>query len=424
LSSEIKEETFAEMTKELLANLGFNVVKEQHHIIHDKKEVGLCVKFDSDIFLRPKYSPTGLSFIECCTSILKDQSEMLKLDKLIKSANSGEEYKKRMGGQIEGGILVYSRGGDEIPMSLVKLANRKKYFCWDIHRIFFYAMKIFSHSILENWVSESKLGFVLNEAVISKQFEPEHYSTTKIIGIRYSEMSGNIEVYFSYFCDCLKDPQEATLGINSLHREHVEKILDDVYENLKWISSDFYSNNEKDVTVEVHSLSGFTEDAEMGAKLFAHHYKDWKSLKIKNLKIDEHTLFKYSVIPWEAVMDYAFTKRTGKHTISMNEIYQRLYSIEIGFAEDFMDGVKRGDISEEFTGKKFVEQKTKIVQGYQSIYHAHVTRIPIKQRLIIFSKTSLKVPRQETMKNIIDELKKRHRVQLYMGRYHVWLRFW
>ena len=44
--------------------------------------------------------------------------------------------------------------------------------------------------------------------------------------------------------------------------------------------------------------------------------------------------------------------------------------------------------------------------GISSIYHAHVTRIPIKQRLVLFSRTSLKDQKIDTMKKILEELKK------------------
>ena len=65
------------------------------------------------------------------------------------------------------GIFVYNGSGEHIPQEMVDLGKLHKIFCWDIHRIFFYTMKVFSHSILENWVSQSKLGFVLNEQRIS-----------------------------------------------------------------------------------------------------------------------------------------------------------------------------------------------------------------------------------------------------------------
>jgi hypothetical protein len=80
---------------------------------------------------------------------------------------------QRIGGPIKGGILI----AELFQHSIVDKADEKGFFCWDIHRIFFYAMKVFVHA-LENWVSESKLGFVLNEEEIKSQFEPEHYYTT------------------------------------------------------------------------------------------------------------------------------------------------------------------------------------------------------------------------------------------------------
>jgi len=394
------------MTKELLTSLGFKVVKEQHHIEHGKNQVGLCVKFDSDIFLPPKYAPKDLTFVECKTGRLKGDKEIRNLDLLIKAANKEESYTKRMGGHIQGGILVYNGGDDYIPQPLIDFANSAKHYCWDIHRIFFYTMKVFSHSILENWVSESKLGFVLKEESIPNQFEPAHYSTTRFIGIRFSELSENLEIYFSYFCDCLKDPKQATLGINSLHKEHVDKILDDAYDSLKWITTDFYSQNDKNVTIEIHSLSGFTEDAEMGVKLYAPHYKNWKEMGIKNLKVDEHTLFKYSVIPWEAVMDYAFTKRTRKHTNSIDQIHLKLLSIENSFAQEIRDGVRMGEIVEQFTNKQFIPQENTNILGYKTTFFAHTTKIPIKQRLVLFSKSLLKKPRTEEVDKIVSELKK------------------
>tara|TARA_B110000196_G_scaffold308372_1_gene308940 strand:+ start:1 stop:1008 length:1008 start_codon:yes stop_codon:yes gene_type:complete len=268
-------------------------------------------------------------------------------------------------------------------------------------------MKVFSHSILENWVSQSKLGFVLNEQRIPEQFESNIYETTKFVGIRYSELTENLEIYFSYFCDCKKDPKETTLGINSLHKEHVEKILDDVYDTLSLDNMKrFYPLSKKDVTVEIHSLSGFTSDAENGAKLYAPHYKDWDSLGISNLKIDEHTMFKYSVIPWEAVMDYAFTKRTGKHTLAQKEISDKLFSIESKFAEEISGGVDDKDVIEQFTNKPFKILKPIPCLGYVPLLHADSTRIPIKQRILLFSATQLQSPRRETVDKIIEELKK------------------
>mgnify|MGYP005634142471 FL=1 len=408
MSFEIKEENFALMTKELLTNLGFKVVKEQHHVEQGKNKVGLCVKFDSEIFLQPRYAPSELMFVECRSGKIEGNEGIVDLDHLINTANKNESYVERIGGEISGGIFVYNGGGEFIPQETVDLAyaSKPRNFCWDIHRIFFYTMKVFSHSILENWVSESKLGFVLTEQEIVEQFEPTNYNTTRFIGVRYSELSENLEIYFSYFVDCVKDPKEATLGINSLHKEHVEKILDDVYENLQDITKKYYPRSKKNVTIEIHSLSGFTEDAENGAKLYAPHYKNWKEMNIENLKIDEHTLFKYSVIPWEAVMDYAFTKRTRKHTHQPKEIPENLLRIEQNFADEIREGVKTEEIREQFTNKKFAPQEEKSYLGYRTMFLAHSTKIPIKQRLILFSASSLKSPRRDTVDALVSELKK------------------
>jgi hypothetical protein len=407
VSFEIKNENFSLMTKELLTNLGYKVIKEQHHIENNENLIGLCVEFKSDIFLKPQYSPNSFTFIDCKVEQLSGDIFIKNLNSLIDAANASKNYTERIGGPISGGIFVYNGSGEHIPQEMVDLGKSHKIFCWDIHRIFFYTMKVFSHSILENWVSQSKLGFVLNEQRIPEQFESDIYETTKFVGIRYSELTENLEIYFSYFCDCKKDPKETTLGINSLHKEHVEKILDDVYETLSSNNMKrFYPLSQKDVTVEIHSLSGFTSDAENGAKLYAPHYKDWKSLGVDKLKIDEHTMFKYSVIPWEAVMDYAFTKRTRKHTLAQTEISDKLFSIESKFAEEISGGVDDEDVIEQFTNKPFKILKPMPCLGYTPLLHADSTRIPIKQRILLFSATRLQSPRRETVDKIIEELKK------------------
>jgi len=406
LSFEIAEDYFEEMSKELLANLGFKVIKENHHLESGKNKIGLCVKFDSKRFLQPRYSPPGLTFVECKSGNVRSEKIIQKLNENISAANKEEEYTKRMGGRINGGILVYGGGRDAINPSVIKLAESKGYYCWDIHRIFFFAMKVFSHSILENWVSESKLGFVINEEEVNPQFDPKHYYVTRLTAVRFSELSSNLEIYFSYFCDCLKGPHEATLGINSLHDDHVRTILDDAYESLKWITKDLYPCNNKHVTIEIHSLSGFTEDAEYKVKLYAPHYKNWEALKVEQLTIDEHTLFKYSVIPWEAVMDYAFTKRTHKHTQSRANIPRKLKSIELDFALEFKKAIKSGEIRDPFTNEFFNQQENKKFLGYETLYNYHVTRVPIKQRLILFSRTSLNDTKVDTIKDLVKELKK------------------
>ena len=64
---QIEERLFQDMSRELLANLGYHIIKEEHEIINGNTsaEVKMCVDFNSKNFLLPKYAPTGISFIEC-----------------------------------------------------------------------------------------------------------------------------------------------------------------------------------------------------------------------------------------------------------------------------------------------------------------------------------------------------------------------
>ena len=151
------------------------------------------------------------------------------------------------------------------------------------------------------------------------------------------------------------------------------------------ITVDFYPDMEKIVTVEIHSLAGFTEDAEYKVKLYSQHHKNWKELKISRVNVDEHTLFKYSVIPWEAVMDYAFTKKTGIHTQSSAEIPGVLRGIEDRFTKEFEDAIKTSQIVEPFNQATFLKRETEVFAEYPTLLAAHVTKTPIKQRLLIFS---------------------------------------
>jgi len=104
-------------------------------------------------------------------------------------------------------------------------------------------------------------------------------------------------------------------------------------------------------------------------------------------------------------MDYAFTKRTRKHTLAQKEIDDKLFSIESKFAEEISRGVYDEDIIEQFTNKTFKVLEPKPVLGYKPLLLADVTRIPIKQRIILFSATRLESPRRETLNKIIEELK-------------------
>ena len=405
---QIEERLFQDMSRELLANLGYHIIKEEHEIINGNTsaEVKMCVDFNSKNFLLPKYAPTGISFIECestgknCTKSIKD------LNSSITSANKNPDYLRRVNNQkISGGVILINESGKNLSESMISSCTKSNFFLWDIHRIFFYCMKVFSHSILENWVSQSPLGLVLNEQEIKQQFEPKHYQTTSMTGIRYSERTKTIEVYFTYFVDCLIDPHHLSARDDALHTKNVEHILDDVYERMKKITVDFYPDMEKIVTVEIHSLAGFTEDAEYKVKLYSQHHKNWKELKISRVNVDEHTLFKYSVIPWEAVMDYAFTKKTGIHTQSSAEIPGVLRGIEDRFTKEFEDAIKTSQIVEPFNKATFLKRETEVFAEYPTLLAAHVTKTPIKQRLLIFSRTSLKEPKIDELKKIIKDVK-------------------
>jgi len=405
---DIQERLFDEMSRELLANLGFHIVKEDHDVGTGKK-IAMCIDFTSEKFLRPRYSPPGLSFVECDSNVIKSETILNNLAENIDAANKNKNYISRVGGEITGGIILNNTMRDQLREVVLKRAVSKGFFWWDIHRIFFYAMKVFSHSILENWVSQSKLGFVLNEREINEQFEPDHYFTSVLVGIRYSELSSKLEVYFSYFVDSLVDSIELKKGIDQLHTEHVKKILDDAYKRMSEITAVYYPGTKKIVTIEIHSLAGFNYDAEFKVKIFAQHYKDWSTIDVDKIIVDEHTLFKYSVIPWEAVMDYAFTKKTGIHTHKESEIPKMLYRIEESFANVFDHAIREGHIKEPYTNQLFKKRENLPVCGYTPLFYADVIDIPIKQRLIIFSGTDLKEPRVKSLEKIIDSFSKKRK---------------
>ena len=95
---QIEERLFQKMSGELLANLGYHIIKEEHEIKDEKisTEVKMCVDFNSKNFLLPKYAPTGISFIECestgknCTKSIRD------LNTSIASANKNPNYLRRI----------------------------------------------------------------------------------------------------------------------------------------------------------------------------------------------------------------------------------------------------------------------------------------------------------------------------------------
>ena len=404
---------FSEMARELLSSLGYSIVKEMHRVEEGTNLIPICAGFDSKNFLMPPYSPNSpkdLCFVSFKTGPIRNNSIIKRLQGDIEVANGNEGYQQRVGGRIVGGLVLCDQPGRGISNKALGLAG-VPVLVWDLHRIFFYAMKVFSHSMLENWVSESKLGFVLKEEYIGKPIEDtENYKTSCIAAIRYSDIAGKLEFYFSYYADCLKDPNEAVKGINALHSEHVKKILDDAYERLEIISKNFRLDpgREKKLTIEIHSLSGFTQNAEYKAKLYAPHHKVWEAQNVTELKINEHTLFKYSIIPWEAVMDYAFTKQTHRHTILPSDIKGKLEKVEKDFVKEFVDGVTNSDIQEPWHKTDFTIKENKSFAGYKSLFMAHVTRIPIKQRMIIFSRTSFDEAKEkvEEIERIVDDIRK------------------
>jgi len=402
----IHEELFKDMCRELLSNLGFHIIKEEHEVdLNSKSDVKMCVEFTSKKFIRPKFAPNGISFIGCEVNDKNCAKLITNLDKKVKFANNNKNYLRRLKGKhVEGGLILVNDKGSQIKQEIIDMGKKSNFYFWDIHRIFFYCMKVFSHSILENWVSESTLGLVITEQENTIQFEPNNYFTSNFVAIRYSAKSNIIEVYFTYFVDCLIDPHKISAQDDALHTENVEAILDDVYSRMEKLTNEFYPGKEKNVTVEIHSLSGFTEDAEFKVKIYSKHYRDWQKLNIGELLIDEHTLFKYSVIPWEAVMDYAFTKKTGLHTKKPQEIPNVVFNIEEKFVNEFQKAVKSLQITDPFTDKPFITQKNKSFAGYDTLYSAHVTRSPIKQRMLFFSSTKLKIPKIDEIKKIILEV--------------------
>ena len=405
-------ELFEELSKELLSKLGYHIVKEDFKMgaAGEAESVDLCVDFRDELFLRPQYSPEGITFVECKESIGNNQKPLDDLEQSIKHANEDQYHVKRLDGKkVTGGLLLINEKGIQIDKEVINNAASKKYYLWDQSRIFFYAMKVFSHSVLENWVSQNRLGIVLNEEIMENQFHPEMFHTTVFVGIRYGEQLNNVEVYFSYYVDCLKSPAELDSQHDALHTENIKKILDDVYHRLEGVNQKYYPRLEKSVTIEIHSLSGFTKDAENNVKLYSKHQCDWSNVNALPPKVDEHTLFKYATIPWEAVMDFAFSKRTGRNTKKRDQVDDELIRIEKEFCKEFENGIRSGHIKDPFTDFNFKnkdrEERTTTIAGYKPILMADVTTGPIHQRMLMFSRTRLKEPKINEIKKIISEIK-------------------
>jgi hypothetical protein len=147
-----------------------------------------------------------------------------------------------------------------------------------------------------------------------------------------------------------------------------------------------------DLTIEIHALSGINELVEREIRDTAKSYKNWNDVNVDELKIDEHTLFKYSVIPWESVMDTAYTKRTRAHTFEPEQIDERLKNIELKFAELVRKSVKDQVITEPFNQDKFENEIKDDDAKYAEIspiYRADCTRVPINQNFLLFSRSQM-----------------------------------
>ena len=230
---------FEFLSKELLSKLGYHIIKEDFTVSAAKgaEAVDLCINFTDDLFLQPQYAPKGFTFVECKESLGNNQKPLNDLEQSIKHANEDEYHVKRLDGQpVSGGLLLINEKGTRIDKDVINNAASKGFFLWDQSRIFFYAMKVFGHSVLENWVSQNRLGIVLNEEQIENQFHPDMFHTTVFVGVRYGEQLKNVEVYFSYYVDCLKSPEELDSQHDALHTENVKKILDDAHARLEEVN--------------------------------------------------------------------------------------------------------------------------------------------------------------------------------------------
>lgn len=401
MTYEVKGYFYERMVRDLLRSLGYDVVCERHliNVGGRQREFDALLKFESNIFLRPAFSPDGLTILECKSGRVSGPADGVnQISENIKFARESEEYRQRFG-EISGGILVAESFGREA----VEAAEKEGVYCWDTNRLFFYVMKIFAHSLLETWVSESRLGCVIREELASEQFKPEKYVTSRLIGFRYSEKSQQLELYFTYFVDCILNPLEVSRGINAISRDDVKIILADAIKKIKEFSQ-VYVDAPMKIIIEIHSLPGFTEDAEYHTKDYVPTFTDWKSLGITDIVMDEHTLFKYSVIPWEALMDYASTKRLQKYTVSYQGLSVIKSEIEEGYIDGFRKDIEQERITDPFYGKNWIIEPNRKIFNIPTSLIATSTDAPIKQILIIFRRTSLKNIKEDIEK-IIGELK-------------------
>ena len=391
--STVEDNLFFDVSEDLLRRLGYEIILSQEEKIKDIGKIEFCVSFkDSKFFLPIKYAPDGAFLISCRNSSdTSVKSELKNLVDQVEKANQSSEFleflKRENHEKLTGSLVIarVDRTSDDVNYS----ENNSNYF-WGMHRVFFYTMKISTLSWLEDWVSESNLGFVLKEAEFQQPLKEPFYGTV-ITGVRYGLQTERLKVTFAYFIDCIKNPHEVAKQIYTLKDEHIEKILDDAYSRLaNSIITELYPDQKMDVEIEIHAISGIEEKTERQVPDFADKYKDWKKLNVGDLRIDEHTLFKYSVIPWESVLDIAYTKRTEKHTFTPEQIVQRLSDIEENFADIIEESVKKQIITEPFNqdsfGNKFEDEN---YANIKPIFRVDCKRVPIKQNLILFTKSDI-----------------------------------
>ena len=390
--SSVEDDLFSDVSEDLLRRLGYEILLAKEERIKDIGKIEFCVSFkESKFFLPIKYAPDGAFIINCRNSIVSVKSELKNLTDQVEKVNQSSEFLRHLESKnhkkISGSLLIarVDKTDDDVNYSEDNCS-----YLWGMHRVFFYTMKISALSWLEDWVSESNLGFVLKEAEFDQPLNEPFYGTV-ITGLRYGLQTERLSVTFAYFIDCIKNPHEVAKQMFALQHDHIRKILDDVYSRLEnSIITELYPDQQMDVQIEVHAISGIDKKTEEEVTDFAQKYKDWEKVNVGNLKINKHTLYKYSVIPWESVLDIAYMKGTEKHTFSPEQIVKRLSEIEESFAATIEQSVKKQTITEPFNlnsfGKKFEGDNYGEIKP---IFRVDCKRIPIKQNLILFTKSDV-----------------------------------
>ena len=311
-----EDDLFFDMNKDLLKRLGYDIHFDHESSYADLGEIQICATFkENKRFLPLKYAPAGTTIFLCQNKSHDVINSLNELKKQVEGLNknlSFTDYLKSKNLEKVTGSLLISRI-DKTTIDVEYDEQDSSYF-WGMHRIFFYTMKISTHSWLEDWVKDSNLGFVLKEDEMKIKLEKPFYGTV-ITGLRFEQQTNKLHITLSYFIDCIKNPHEVSRQIYTLDQDHIHKILDDVYTRLtNSIIQKLYPDQKMNITIEIHSISGIDETVERETKDFAPTYKDWSSINVEQINMDEHTLFKYSVIPWEAVMDVAYTKKNNAIT--------------------------------------------------------------------------------------------------------------